>query len=223
MATELVDGVWHLDLGVVNAYLVEDGDELVLFDAGTPRSAGRIEDGLATAGYVPSDVDRVIVTHYDLDHVGALAKLSGLSAPVAMGEPDASHLAGEQSPPPWNHKGAFQRIAGLFLSRPELPIERVEDGDSVGTFTAYHTPGHTPGHLAYVSEERGVAVLGDLVSESDGRLQPSPWAISYDTGEVADSIRELARRAPAFAVGCPGHGDPIAERASDHLRGLAGL
>jgi glyoxylase-like metal-dependent hydrolase (beta-lactamase superfamily II) len=223
MATELVDGVWRLDLGAVNAYLVEDGDELLLFDAGTPWSAGGIRNGLAAAGYGASEVDRVVVTHYDLDHVGALSKLSELSAPVLLGEPDASYLDGAGSPPLGNHKGSFQRLTGLLLSRPALDVERIDGGDSVGSFTAYHTPGHTPGHLAYVSEARDVAILGDMVREAEGRLRPSPWVISYDTGEVADSIRELARRAPAFAVGCPGHGDPITERASDHLRGLAGL
>jgi len=160
--TELVPGVHHLDLGMVNAYLVEDGDDLVLCDAGTPWSAEEIRVNLAVVGVEPADVDRVLLTHYDLDHVGALATL-GLDAPVYAGDDDAALLRGDATPPLSNHKGLLQWAMGPFVTRPNLPIRPVADGETLGSFTAYRTPGHTPGHTAFVSEERDVALLGDLV------------------------------------------------------------
>lgn len=223
--------VWWLDLGSVNSYLAADGDDLVLVDAGTPRSAGAIAEGIHEAGREVRDVTRVLVTHFDLDHVGALSKL-GLDAPVYVGRADAEVLAGQTDPDWRSRKGLLQRAMKPFVSAPGLPIRPVEDGDEIGGFTAYHTPGHSPGHVAYVAAgdaELGavsggtpsVAFLGDLVVESEGQLEPSPWALSYDTDEVARSIRRLADSVPDFEIAAMGHGTPIMRNGSERLRELA--
>ncbi|WP_137284800.1 MBL fold metallo-hydrolase [Halorussus salinisoli] len=213
-------GVWWLDLGGVNAYLADDDGDLVLVDAGTPRNAGDIRDGIHEAGYRVTDVARVLVTHYDLDHVGALSKL-GIDAPVYVGRADAEVLVGRERPDWRNHKGLLQRVTDPLVSVPDLAVRPVEDGDEIGGFTAYHAPGHTPGHTVYVGESPSVAFLGDLVRESAGRLEASPWAISYDTDEVKQSIRRVVRVAPDFEMAAMGHGTPIMRRGSERLRELA--
>ncbi|MDZ5811675.1 MBL fold metallo-hydrolase [Halorubrum sp. AD140] len=221
MATEFADGVWRFELRGVSAYLVDD-DVPTLVDAGTPWDEAAIREGFADAGVRVADVGRVLLTHYDLDHVGTLAALTPeLDATVYAGAFDAALLRGDQSPPWRNHKGALQRLTGLFTTRPDLEIEAVTDGERLGSFTAYHTPGHTPGHFAYVSERLGVALLGDLVSGSNGALDSSEWIVSYDTDRVLDSIRDLAERAPPFEVACVGHGDPIPAGGSAALAALA--
>jgi len=207
MAEELVPGCWWFDLGGVNAYLLEEGDDLVLVDAGMPWQAGDVRAEVAATGHDLGDVDRVFVTHYDLDHVGGLAGLD-LEVPVNVGAKDADFLVGRRRPPLSNRKGLFQRLTGPLVSRPAR-VDPIADGDRFGSFTAYETPGHTPGHVAFVSGERGVAFLGDLVRESDGALAPSPWVLSYDTADVRASIRYLLREAPDFEVACIGHGRPL--------------
>jgi len=222
MATEVATGVWWLDLGSVNVYLLEDGEDLVLVDAGMPRHAGAIRQGVRETGHDLTAVDRVLLTHYDYDHVGGLSKLEpALDAPVYAREPDASFLTGERRPPLTNRKGLLQRVTRPFLDVPDLPVRRVTGDDEVGSFTAYATPGHTPGHTAFVSEDRDAALLGDMVRSADGGLSPSPWYISYDRTQVRQSIRVLMKRAPSFAVACPGHGEPLAERGSEELSKLA--
>lgn len=226
VATDADANVWWLDLGGVNAYLADDGGDLVLVDAGTPRSAAAIARGIRESGHEITDVARVLVTHYDLDHVGALSRL-GLDAPVYVGREDAYVLARQRKPDWRNHKGLLQRVTAPFVSTPDLPIRPVEDGDGVGGFTAYHAPGHTPGHTIYVAgDEQGddvpsVAFLGDLVREANGRLEASPWVVSYDTGEVKRSIRMLADRVPDFEMAAMGHGTPLATDGSERLRELA--
>jgi glyoxylase-like metal-dependent hydrolase (beta-lactamase superfamily II) len=221
MVERLREGVWHVAGSASNVFLADDGGDLVLLDAGTPGDAETIRAAVAEIGYAVGDVERVLLTHYDYDHVGALAKLDDLAAPVYAHEPDASYLTGERKPGLWPHKALLQRVTGLFLSAPSLPVETVTDGESVGSFTAYHTPGHGPGHLAWISEELETAFLGDLVRESDGALTSSPWLVSYDTGRVAESIADLAERAPPFAVAGMGHGTPLRSDGSDALSRLA--
>jgi glyoxylase-like metal-dependent hydrolase (beta-lactamase superfamily II) len=221
MAIEIADGVWRLDLRGVNAYLVFD-DVPTLVDAGTPWDEAGIRRGLDEAGLAVGDVGRVLLTHYDLDHVGTLAALEpDLDASVHAYGFDAELLRRTRSPPLRNHKGLIQRLGGLVTDPTDLDVATVGDGETLGSFTAYHTPGHTPGHVAYVSEALGAALLGDLVSESDGELRPSGWLISYDTDEVASSVRSLAERAPPFEVACVGHGDPLPSGGREALRRLA--
>jgi len=224
MATEIADGVWRFECRGVNAYLVFD-DVPTLVDAGTPWDEAAIRNGLDEAGVAVSEIGRVLLTHYDLDHIGTLAVLApDLDAPVRAYGFDAQVLRGARIPPLRNHKGLIQRLGGLVTDLADLDVVGVHDGETVGSFTAYHTPGHTPGHVAYVSEELGVGLLGDLVSESDGDLSPSGWLISYDTNAVETSVRGLAARAPPFEVACVGHGDPLASGGGEALRRLtAGL
>ncbi len=221
MATELAEGCWWLDLGSVNAFLVDD-DVLTLIDAGTPRDVTAIEDGIAEAGSDPGDVERVLVTHYDVDHVGAISDLAAESdATVYASDPDAALLTGDRSPSLFSRKGFVQRVTAPFVDRPDVPVERVADGDEVGSFTVYETPGHTAGHVAYISESLGMGFVGDLVVEDDGRLSPSPWYLCENHAAVADSVRDLAERAPPFEVLAMGHGHPLNADGHDAVVRLA--
>jgi glyoxylase-like metal-dependent hydrolase (beta-lactamase superfamily II) len=212
--------VWQIDCGGVNAYLADD-DVLTLIDAGTPRDGGTIRAAIREAGFAVDDLGRILVTHYDVDHVGALASLAAeTGATVHMGAADAPFLMGKEQPPGLTLKGAFQRATGPFVDRPDRDPELVADGDEIGSFVAYHTPGHTPGHTAYVSDPLDAAFVGDLVVESDGVLDPSPWFISYDTDSVHESVHDLADRAPAVDVLGMGHGTPFVRSGSVRLAEL---
>lgn len=219
MSKALADGVRWLDLTGVNAYLVDDDGALTLIDAGTPFDASRIRRGIVEAGHAVSAVDRVLITHYDLDHVGGLGRL-GLDADLYAGAADAALLRGDESPSWLSRKGVIQRLMGPFV-RNQPHAQVVEDGDRVGSFTAFHTPGHTAGHTVYVSDALSTAFLGDLVRESDGELVASTRFISADTTAVRKSIDRLAMAAPEFAVAAMGHGTPLTERGSERLQALA--
>jgi glyoxylase-like metal-dependent hydrolase (beta-lactamase superfamily II) len=210
MCKQLRERVWWIELSGVNAYLVDDGT-FTLVDAGLPWHRRKIQQAVAEVAGSMGAIDRVLLTHYDLDHVGTLARLDGLDAPIYIGREDHPYLVDEQSPPWRNHKGALQRAVGWLASAPESPVEIVDDGDGIGSFTAHHAPGHTPGHTVYTSEDLSVAFLGDLVREDNGEFVPSPYAISYDTGDVRASILDLADSLPEFEAACQGHGVPFHE------------
>lgn len=244
MARELVDGVWELDLGLVpplasNAFLVDEDDvtsgtgddgegtdgyrgEVTLIDAGLWWNRPSVRDELAAVGYGPGDLDRVLITHYDLDHVGGLGRLRpAFDGPVYLGRPDYDLLAGDAHPSFAHHKGLFHRIARRLFPLPDgFDVRPVDDGERVGNFTVFLTPGHNPGHAVYV-HDGGAAFLGDLVWEDDGGLTPPFWLDSYDTRELRESIRDLAERAPAFDVAAMAHGTPLRTGGRDALVALA--
>jgi glyoxylase-like metal-dependent hydrolase (beta-lactamase superfamily II) len=221
MTTELGDGVWQIHCSGVNAYLADDGGDLTLVDTGTPRDGSRIRAAIDETGHSVHDVERILVTHFDVDHVGSLATLLEASgATCYVGAGDAGFLMGREKPPAFHHKGLLQRVVSPFLTRPDSDPELVADGAEVGSFTAYHTPGHTPGHTAYVSEELNVAFVGDLVFEDDGELSPSPWLLSYDTEAVAESIHDLADREAAIEILAMGHGTPFVRAGAVRLAEL---
>jgi len=224
---ELADGVWWFRLGWYpplrqNGYLVDDGD-VTLVDVGLPWNAGQLVDFLGRAGYALADVDRVLVTHYDLDHVGAaLALADELAAPVYIGTGDLALASGERTPPLAHHKGAFHRgLRRLYPLPGGLDVRAVEEGDAVGGFVAHVTPGHNPGHVVYVHEGLAAAFLGDLVWEDDGALTTPIWLDSYDMAELADSVRALAGRVGPFELACMGHGRPLTTGGAAALAALA--
>jgi glyoxylase-like metal-dependent hydrolase (beta-lactamase superfamily II) len=224
MTRELADGVSVIEGRASSVYLVEDEDALVLVDAGTPWDADVIREGVGAAGFELGDVDRVLVTHYDLDHVGALAPLDDeLSATVYASEVDGRILTTERKPPLRGSKAVLTRLVTIpLVDRPALEVRFVGDGDRVGSFEVFETPGHTPGHACYVSEALGVGLLGDLASgNADGSLGRVPWVFDGKRRRAGESIRAFADRAPAFEVACMGHGDPVAAGASDALDALA--
>jgi glyoxylase-like metal-dependent hydrolase (beta-lactamase superfamily II) len=222
MVTALGESVWWIDLGIVNAYLVDDDGVLTLIDAGMPWHSGDIVDGIVEAGFTLSDLDRALLTHYDFDHVGALERLKGLGATVYAGAEEAPLITGRRSPGWRSRKKLSQSVAGLFHSGTDVEVLGLTDGESVGSFTVYDTPGHTDGHVVYVSEDHDAAFLGDLVRESDGELVASPWYVSEDVARVRESIRSFVERAPDFEIAAMGHGVPFRRDGDERLADLAG-
>jgi glyoxylase-like metal-dependent hydrolase (beta-lactamase superfamily II) len=244
MAEQVVEGVWLLDLGLVpplatNAYLVDDargplgggdwsdraasdGGGLTLVDAGLRWNLSSLSDEIADAGYAVPDIDRVLLTHFDIDHTGGLSSIArDLQATVHIGRADGALVDGDADPPLLHHKGLFHRVARRVAPLPDdVAVTRVEDGDRLGRFTAYHTPGHNPGHTVYVHDD-GVAFLGDLVWVEDGEFTPPFWLDSYDVRTIHESIRRFAADAVPFEVACVGHGDPVLDGASRRLGDLA--
>ncbi|WP_284009352.1 MBL fold metallo-hydrolase [Haloarcula pelagica] len=233
MVRRLRDGVWLLELGLVpplasNAYLVDErrldgpGDALTLVDTGLWWNEPTIVDELGGLGVGPADLDRVLLTHYDLDHVGGLNRLvPEFDGPVGVGSDDLALLAGRTDPELFHHKGLFHRASRRLFSLPDLDIEGVDDGQTVGGFTVYHTPGHNPGHVVYHHDATSTMFLGDLVWGEDGGLTTPFWGDSYDMAQLRESVGDLARTVPEFDVAAMGHGTPVTTDGGGALRRLA--
>ncbi len=229
MAEELAGGVYWLSLGWPtplggNAFLVDDG-EVTLIDAGLPVNINSLRGQINAAGYSVSAIDRVLITHYDIDHFGGLSRLvPALDAPVYLGEQDHALLQGTWDPPLLHHKGLFHRVLRFVYRVPgSLSYYPLADGEEVGGFRVIHTPGHNPGHVIYYHASTESVFLGDLIWESGGELTPPVWLDSYDVSEIHSSISRAVDSLPSFELACMAHGSPIQSDGSDRLRSVAVL
>ena len=218
MAREITDGVWLLEVAWPepigsNAYLLDDGD-VTLVDAGVPIPRRSLSAEIRETGHTPSALDRVLLTHYDIDHVGGLARID-LDIPVYLGALDVRLVRRSWSPPWRHHKGAFHRFVRRLYSLSGTDLRPVSDGDRIGEFQSVHTPGHNPGHTVFLHPESDTALLGDLVWRTERGFVSPPWIDSYDTSRMKDSIARIADR--QFEAACPGHGRPYASGGRDAL------
>ncbi|MGA8046579.1 MAG: MBL fold metallo-hydrolase [Dermatophilaceae bacterium] len=82
---EIVSGIHLIPHWMVNCYLIVEPDGVTLIDAGiSERSVLKYLEGL---GRPLTDLKRIIITHADPDHVGALADLAAASGAQIYASP----------------------------------------------------------------------------------------------------------------------------------------
>jgi glyoxylase-like metal-dependent hydrolase (beta-lactamase superfamily II) len=145
-------------------------------------------------------VERVLLTHGHLDHVGAAA-----AAAERYGVPiEGPHRADAFWLDALREQAA---MFGLPPTAPCVPDRWLDDGDTVSVgderLAVLHCPGHTPGHVVFHHAGARLAFVGDvLFAGSIGRTD-FPGG---DFGQLIRSIREKL-----FPLGddvrfVPGHG-----------------
>lgn len=237
-AERIVAGLYRILKGYVNAYVLEDGDGLVLIDCGMPKKAAKIAAAIREAGHKPTDVRHILVTHQHLDHMGSLAALTKVTGAMVHVHPaDAPVVRGDAERPGPNRARVAGRVLGPLLVRIErkraepVAVDReLVDGDSLpfaGGLRVLHTPGHTPGQTSFLWERHGgVLIAGDVAGARGDRVGPPIGAVfgmfTEDVEEAKRSFRKVA--ALDFEVAVFGHGNPIRSGAAEAMRrGVARL
>ncbi len=144
----------------IAAYLVSDGDAVVLVESGPASTLGALEAGLQAYGFALSDVTHVLLTHIHLDHGGAAGHLARAGAQICVHPVGAPHLID-----PERLLASAARIYGDWMQMLwgelwPVPAERlrvVNDGEEIVLgrlrFLALSTPGHAEHHHAYLFED----------------------------------------------------------------------
>ena len=227
---------WALDH--VHCYVVDEGDRATVIDCGLgdQRTLESWRRALEALGW--PRVDRVIITHFHPDHIGASAALVDLTgAPhVVQGRLDA-----ELSASVWTSTAPLEPYVDFFIEHgmPEQlarrsaeadtgsdvtlasPSQLVDDGDGLELggerFQVRMLPGHADGHIVLVGEESGRMFGGDvLLAEITPNVGRWPESAPDPLGAYLETLRELDRLAPTVVY--PGHGPAItavSERAAE--------
>ena len=96
---EILPNVHLIPNIVANPYLLVDPDGLTLIDAGLPGSHRKILRYMASLGYAPADLKRILITHADFDHVGGLAALKAASGARVFASLVEAQAMAEGTPP----------------------------------------------------------------------------------------------------------------------------
>jgi glyoxylase-like metal-dependent hydrolase (beta-lactamase superfamily II) len=127
-----------------------------------PRSAlptmeGDLLDRLQAEGLTPADIDRVIITHFDGDHVG------GLTSGGQVVFPKADYILLKDAWDFWSDAALVSKWPAMFTAfgRRTLPLIQdrltiVEAGvEFLPGFQLIPAPGHRPGHTAVAITSSG--------------------------------------------------------------------
>jgi glyoxylase-like metal-dependent hydrolase (beta-lactamase superfamily II) len=213
--------------GGVNVYRI--GDTLV--DTGHVWTESRDQIRAALEDGVLAGVERVVLTHPHIDHVGgsmALPELADLPHVVPEGADDLVGSYSDYVRAAREEMGELRSVlddgdetadAGDDLYFPlDLDyaddgvnvVRTVADGDTVrvGEYTceAVHTPGHSQQHVALLDRDTGAMLSGDIVS-TNGHFMYGP--LHWDVGAYKRSLRRL--RDLDVDRYLPGHGNPMTD------------
>lgn len=210
--------VWLLRGGLLrnmNAYLIEDGDGVVVYDTGEKGMAGAI----AAAGARLGGIARVVLGHADTDHRGSAPALSKVAPvychPDAVGEAQGS---GGRSYWHMERLPTAIRMLHRFTHRfiwdggPVHISGTVAVGETIAGFEVIDLSGHAPGQIGLWRASDGVALVSDTVylTTMAGRATAAHVpheAYNLDTERARESIRKLAALQPKI-VGV-GHLGPM--------------
>jgi glyoxylase-like metal-dependent hydrolase (beta-lactamase superfamily II) len=241
---QVAPGVVRLGTWAVNWYLLADGGGVTVIDAGAPGYKPQLEQGLEVLGRRPADIEAVLLTHGDLDHVGLAAHIKERAGcPVFLHPADDELVhegkrkkteAGMLSPlrhrAAWATFGHFTRQG--VLRTPKVtdtqPLEPTDALDVPGRPRVVHVPGHTDGHVAFELRSHGAVFVGDALitrnplTGSRGPQISSPAANISSAQALAslDTIETLAGDVVLVGHGDPYQGEPAAAVAQARSRGI---
>jgi glyoxylase-like metal-dependent hydrolase (beta-lactamase superfamily II) len=200
-----------------NVFLVRDGDEGALIDAGfgdEPSVKARLD---FLAEHKDVRVKYIVLTHHHFDHTAGARQLhDATGGAVALHPQEEKFLLEWDSDAPQDieipeeAKELREKVDTFRKQAAEAnPTVMMDDGDefSVGDLTLriVHTPGHTLGSVCiYIPQERALFTGDTALGLGTVAISPPPH------GDMALYLQSLARLQDLdCAVMCPGHGQAV--------------
>jgi glyoxylase-like metal-dependent hydrolase (beta-lactamase superfamily II) len=235
---QVADRIYRLGTTWANFYLVTEGAESMLIDAGYPRYWNQVTAALDSLGQRPSSLAAVLVTHHHVDHAGTADRArAAAGARVLVHSADAEIVRGDRRShvPPGFYRQSWRPSMARYLAhsvavggaryRPVSAVEPLDDEqvlDLPGRPRILHTPGHTAGHCSVVLKDRGVLFSGDAMVNFDyatGQHGLAQHRFNEDRERALASLDQLEPLDSETVLF--GHGDPWTKgsrRALDIVR-----
>jgi hydroxyacylglutathione hydrolase len=203
--------------GRVNCYLIETDAGYFMIDTGCSNRRSELVGALESTGCGQGNLQLIVITHGDFDHIGNAAHLRGkFGAKIAMHAGDSGMA--ERGDMFWNRKRGsklFRTIAPILFrfskaDRFEADV-LLEDGLDLSGFgldaEVIELPGHSLGSIGVLTAN-GDLFCGDLLENND---TPGPGSIVDDAQAAQASVDRL--RSLNIRTVYPGHGKPFSMQA----------
>ncbi|MBB3113144.1 glyoxylase-like metal-dependent hydrolase (beta-lactamase superfamily II) [Paenibacillus phyllosphaerae] len=193
----------------ISPVLIQDAQDTILVDCGYPEFVPLLQAAAEQHGTTLATVNRLIVTHHDMDHIGSLAELKRQYPHIEI----VSH---ESEVPYLNGTRQSLRLTQALASYDELPASAKEQAEAFmnllravepagvdrivtsgerlpwcGGVEIIHTPGHMPGHISLYLPEQRTLIAGDAAVIEEGRLAIANPHYALDLAEAVMSVRRL--------------------------------
>ncbi len=164
------------------------------------RTLFQLLEQLGTIGVRPEDIDLVVFTHLDADHIGWNVQRLGDRSQLTF--PNARYLVHKADweafqDPAIRARSPYDDYDLLVTSLKKLEaLEFAEEGQQLTSEIAlWHTPGHTPGHMSIRlgSGDEQAAIVGDTFVHPAQITEPD-WPI------FADQDIEAARQTRKYVL-----------------------
>jgi glyoxylase-like metal-dependent hydrolase (beta-lactamase superfamily II) len=229
-------------VGPVNAYLVE-GNPLTLVDTGPKDDGTRaaLEAALARHGRRVEDLQRVIVTHHHVDHMGLAAEIVARSGAQVWTHPYNFPWLADYLVERSRHRPFFQLIweqggvpagvvalmdqagAGVAAWLESVQANHVlDEGDTLAmggaSWSVFHTPGHAGGLICLWEPASRTLLANDHFIRdisSNPVLEPPPLTNGPRPRRLVEYLHHMQRMAALEPlVALAGHGQPVTDVAA---------
>ncbi|MDQ1086710.1 MBL fold metallo-hydrolase [Siphonobacter sp. SORGH_AS_1065] len=186
----------------VNAYVIKHGSKLILIDAGAGSSMGsslgQLPVHLKRAGYDPSQIDVVLLTHIHADHSNGLLDQGKRVFPKAtlyVNQVDLDFWLSktQQDAAVESEKKGFiqaRRVVDAYAKANRLKTFQAGSSLLEG-ITALASPGHTLGHTYYrlSSGTETLLFIGDGIHSAPIQLREPCLSTYFDRDTMAAAIQ----------------------------------
>jgi glyoxylase-like metal-dependent hydrolase (beta-lactamase superfamily II) len=214
---------------VIYPTLIWDEDNVILVDAGFPGQLPLFREAIEKLGLSFQSLNKIIVTHQDIDHIGGLAEIIyavGQNVDVLAHELEKPYIEGDDVFVKNPQKCAVQSGTQPKLAFPPFARTKVtrlvSDGEELpfsGGITVIYTPGHTLGHICLYHKRSKTLITGDALNVEGGRLTGPNPLYTHDLIRATESLKKLSQYDIQTVI-CY-HGGVYANDANRHISAIA--
>lgn len=217
----------------VNSYLVVDGGEVTIIDAGLPAHRRALVAELDSLGLELNAVKALLLTHGDSDHIGFAQWLwqeAGVPAHIHPDDVPRARLEAKKPNSGWGPMRPRAVAGFLWYSArhgglripPVGEVTTYTDGevlDVPGSPRIIHMPGHTPGSVAVHVPSVDALLVGDALTTRNvlsGAKGPRPAPFTLDPEQATMSLGRIEAVDTTWVL--PGHGPAYDGGAPEAVR-----
>ncbi|WP_188455673.1 MBL fold metallo-hydrolase [Virgibacillus oceani] len=192
----------------INPSLISVNNELTLVDTGNPNFLPLIESEILKNGYEMKNLRNIIITHYDIDHIGSVYDFKEKYPWITIlsSEIEAKYISGKtkserlvQAEELLQHLPEEEMDFGKWFIQQlnnlkHVPIDKtVHDGDMIldNTCRVIATPGHTSGHISLYFPSLKSVITADAAGKENHALVIVNPHFCLDSENAEKSLAKL--------------------------------